>query len=192
MEISERLKAEIEQQFQEMKADSNEQETEPGQDVFDWLFSIERKKTSPATKRKQRQRTRDKDLKALSILREKMPDEYYQSIKASIMAEYERDPKQRGPKTKATTDLNNFLYICYYLIKKENLEAKDIKLYRWIKEYLKDKDYRMKDKKSFYDTDAIKTRMQYYKKLQKENPATIKAINSYIDDVYNRFVPPSD
>lgn len=198
MEISERLERYLERQFQEMLSDTDK----CGRDIEQVKFIlvskdgdrcieiVEKVKRTPAsTRRKQRQQTRDKNLRILKA-RKDITSEDYIKAHAAILAEYERDPKQRGTskqkryKTKATTDLNVFLYRCFYLIRKENPEAKDAKLYDWIEGYLKDKDYRMKNKKFFYDPDAIKKRIRYYKN---ENPAIISAINSLIDDDYARL-----
>lgn len=138
---------------------------------------------------KQKIRERNKHLEALSAIRTyiDMDNDTYQLIKNKIelkhknISKKEGNSKQNPLKSKATVDLNIFIYSCYYLIKKQFPED-EIEIYRWIKEYLKNKNFKMKNEK-FYDADAIKGRITTYKK---ENHN--QAINTMIDDSYNRFI----
>lgn len=79
-----------------------------------------------------------------------------------------------------TIGLNNFVYTLYYLLKKENPKKKDIKIYKWIATYLKNKNH--KKGKGFYDYRDIQIRIEYYKKSK-----LIQSINLFVDSSYDHF-----
>lgn len=141
--------------------------------------------------------TGDKEnkLKSLSILHEYMTDVQYQRAYKKIHKKYDKKmndwKKRQGTadqnpyKGKDTTDLNNFIYGCYYSLKKYlPVPKKDTEIYKWIEACLTRKDIKMKNGKP-YDKEAIKTRVYDFKKKMGED---IGAFERYLDYVFKRFI----
>ena len=120
------------------------------------------------TEQKTVKRQKANDLRHLSKLRECLTEKQYQSLKQRIEDKYTRALTEKtggtqGPlKSCASEDFNNFLCCCFCMIKKES-QAQDAKIYVWLEEFLKDKDYRMNPNKH-YDSDSIRQQIQYHHK----------------------------
>jgi hypothetical protein len=174
MEISKKLSAYIEYKFLRMIKGSNDLKEE----------RKDYRKRQP-TINKRRIREQNRHLEALSKIRGyiDMDKDTYQLIENKIKLKHksilkkEGNSRQNPLKSKATLDLNNFIYTCYYLIRKQFPEV-ETEIYKWIEEYLKNKNYKMQDE-NFYDADAIKGRINNFKKSNHH-------VNSIIDDSYNR------
>ena len=83
-------------------------------------------KNTPAYKkrerdRKRRERERNKSLKSLSDLQKHLDKDQHLTVKAKIEDDYEKSKEEGGNYLlgKETTDFNNFLCGCYYIIKKQ-------------------------------------------------------------------------
>jgi hypothetical protein len=179
MKISDQLKTYIEHEFRGMIHES-------------LITNIKREnyKKSWDTERQRIEDERDKKLKALLFLRDNMNDKYFQSTKNNIieacesLKRKEGTSKQNPLKGSSHIDLNNYLYACYYLIKKENPDSKDSEIYKWIEEKLAENYFKAKGKTT-YDTDNIRRKIYSYKKMPANSQ---KAINELIERLYNRFL----
>jgi len=133
--------------------------------------------------RKRRERDRNKSLKCLSDLQKHLDKDQYLTLKAKIEDEYEESKKKllkdEGGNYllgKETTGFNNFVYGCYYIFKKQVPGIKDSDIFKWTEEFLKNKDYRMKGGKKYYDSDIIKTRVFKFKKMDQETKQHIEIL----------------
>lgn len=182
--ISKQLEAYINYEFPRMVDDSKNLEQDRDKDRKQ--RDIDRKKP---------QRQRDKELKALSIVRQYLSEKCYDHVVNEIEQSYENglksiarktreegDSKQNFLKSKATTDLNNFLYACYRLIGNENPQSKDMDIYKWIENFLEQEEYRINGK-TICDSDVIKERISNYKTSEVK-----LSYDSWFDDSYKRFV----
>ncbi len=186
LKISEELLAFIIYEFPRM--DTNSKNLEQDRRDYRKQKDIDRKKP---------QRQRDKELKALSIVRQYLSEKCYNHVVNEIEQSYENglkilarntrkegDSKQNPLKSKSTSDLNNFLYACYRHISKENPQSKDMDIYKWIAEFLEQKEYRIKGK-TVCDYDIIKERIHAYKTMHSDLKLSFDTL---IDDSYQRFI----
>ena len=145
LKISEELLAFIIYEFPRM--DTNSKNLEQDRRDYRKQKDIDRKKP---------QRQRDKELKALSIVRQYLSEKCYNHVVNEIEQSYENglkilaritrkegDSKQNPLKSKSTLDDNNFLYACYRYIKKENPLSKEIDIHKWIEKFLEEKEYKI-------------------------------------------------
>jgi len=181
MKISDKLQAFIEHQWNQVDE-----------------IGLERKRKQDKKRRdrdrKGRERLLDSDLKKLSNMKhlpldvaryqyyEKRIKAYHDEIKRSVLAK-EGSASQNPLKSKATLDLNVFIYCCYYFIKRDNPDL-EADIHRWIEKFLKEKDHKMKNGKSYYDASAIKTRIRNFKKMDTE---TRKSIEDFLEHCHNSF-----
>ena len=180
MNISDELKAYMEQEFHKMVKDGNKLQDEREKYKKEW-----------DKKRQRIEDERDKKLKALSRLKDTIDNEQqYQSLKNRIIQESKSLKRKEGTvkenplKGKATPDLNNFLCACYYLIKKENPESKDSEIYRLIEQKLAEHEFKARGKTA-YDYDNIREKISEYKKMP-DNEQT--PFNQLFERSYNRFL----
>jgi len=136
------------------------------------LNTLRKERAEDREKRKSEQKIRERqksrDLRHLSKLRESLTEKQYQSLRQQIEDKYRRILIKEGTSTQnplkscASEDFNNFLCCCFYMIKKET-QVEDAKIYVWLEQFLKDKNYKMSPKKH-YDSDSIGQRIQYHHK----------------------------
>jgi hypothetical protein len=124
----------------------------------------------------------------------KITAEEFEGLNKSLPHGYEQQKRQKLkdlPKdpimeTKAHLDFNNFVWMFYYLSKKENPSAKQADILRAIEQFLKDKDYRMISGR-LYDANDIARVIKEFKK----NVALSKT-NSLIDHSFESYQRPGD
>ncbi len=95
-------------------------------------------------------------------------------------------PKDPIMETKARLDFNNFAWMFYYLLKKENPSAKRADVFREIEHFLKDRDYAMKSRRP-YDANDIGRIIYEFKKN-----AALSKTNSLIDHSFESYQRPGD
>lgn len=152
-------------------------------------------RTRSAIERKKMDRERKKELKPFSdaCVRKRIGEDEYQKICKEINDKHDKKMNDWGKKQgtadqnpykgKDITDLNTFIYGCYYLFKKYlPVPKKDTDIYKWIEACLTRKDIKMKNGKP-YDKEAIKTRVYDFEKkdLQLVEGLLINIFKSFID-----------
>ena len=165
MEISEKLEADLESMFTRRTLAEGKLKKKRPED-----------KKRRSSERMSRKREVQKDLEDFSRLSSRLfGDKESQLYKRKLEDDYEREKQsilskegtvtQSLLKGKDTPDLNTFLVSSYYWIKKEKPGEPDSEILKYICDFLKGKNYRMKDGKNYYDIDALKTRIRdHYKK----------------------------
>jgi hypothetical protein len=124
----------------------------------------------------------------------KITAEQLEQLKKSLSRGYEQQmrqklkdlPKDPIMETKAHLDFKNFVWMFYYLSKKENPSAKRADVLREIEDFLKDRDYAMKSGRPYDANDMGRIINEF------EKNDALRKINSLIDHSFESYQRPGD
>jgi hypothetical protein len=150
-------------------------------------------KTAKGTRKKQLSRGLKKDLDILGLAKKKkwLSDNQYQIEKNKLLDEAEQkklnhrneDKEHIKPFGKTHYGFNNFVCLCWYLIKKET-DKPESNIFMWISNFLSENNFRKQNNKQYKENDL--KQIIYNHNYGKESSGK-SYIQSYFDFMYSEF-----